>query len=119
VTVTVSHLIDPLRDSGTALEPGMRAVGVPAIISNAGPAIYDSSATGDFSVVASTGPVTPVFAPRGVCMTALRDFDNYITPGESRSGCVVFSVASHAKILAVRFSPHGQPEGRLTWSGGG
>jgi hypothetical protein len=119
VTVTVSRLIDPLRDSGAALLPGMRAIGVPVIISNAGPAIYDSSATGDFSMLASSGPVTPVFAPHGVCMTPLMDFDNYITPGESRTGCVAFSVGSHAKIVAVRFSPHGQPQGRLTWSAGG
>ncbi len=115
LTVTIVKLIDSLRGSGAALMAGTRAAGVLVEIANAGPAIYDSSATGDFSLVVSAGVVTPVFAQQGVCRTSLRDFDNYITAGEDRSGCVAFAVAIGARILAVRFAPHAAPAGRLTW----
>jgi hypothetical protein len=115
LTVTITQVLDPLTDSGAALPPGNRAVGVEVAIANAGPSVYDSSATGDFSVIASGGQVEPEYAPSGVCQTPLRDFDNYITAGENRSGCVVFAVPLRAKLLAVRFSPHAQAAGRLTW----
>jgi hypothetical protein len=117
--VTVTRLIDPLSRSGAALQPGTRAVGVLVQIVNQGPGIYDSSATGDVSVAPSSGTATPVFAARGICQTPLRDFDNYITPGESRHGCVAFAVGGDAKVLAVRFSPHGQPPGRAAWAASG
>ncbi len=116
--VTITRLIDPLRGSGAALLSGTRAVGVLVRIANNGPAIYDSSATGDFSVVSSTGVVTPVFVPNGICQTPLRDFDNYIVGGDVRTGCVAFAVGSHARIVAVRFSPHAGAAGRLTWRAG-
>jgi hypothetical protein len=115
LTVTIAGLIDPLLGSGAALLPGTRTAGVIVEIANAGPAIYDSSATGDFSLVVSAGVVTPVFAQQGACRTPLRDFDNYITAGEDRRGCVAFSLPAGARILAVRFSPHAAAAGRLTW----
>ena len=119
LSVKVLRVLDPLLGSGAALEPGTRAVGVMIQIQNNGPGIYDSSATGDVSVVPSVGTPVPVFAPQGACQTPLRDFDNYITEGEVRQGCVVFAVDSGAKLLAVRFSPHGQPAGRVTWATAG
>lgn len=116
LSVTVSRLIEPLRDSGAALQPGFRGVGVVVRIRNHGPGVYDSSATGDVSIVPSEGSAMPVFAPRGVCQTPLRDFDNYITAGEVRQGCVAFSIGAGARVLAVRFSPHGRAAGRATWA---
>jgi len=115
LSVTIRQLVDPLRDSGAALLPGTRAVGVIAQILNDGPGVYDSSATGDFSVVTAAGAARPVFAPGGACQTPLRDWDNEISPSELRSGCVVFSVPARARILAVRFSPHAVAQGRATW----
>jgi hypothetical protein len=119
LSVTVSRLINPLVGSGATPEPGTRVVGVVVRIENHGPGVYDSSATGDFSIVSASGSTMPVFARRGVCQTPLRDFDNYITAGEVRRGCVAFSVASGARVLAVRFSPHGQAAGRATWAASG
>jgi hypothetical protein len=114
--VTAKALIDPLRDSGAAALPGTRTVGVLVQIVNDGPGVYDSSATGDVSIVPSSGPARPVFVRQGVCQTPLRDFDNYIAPGVSRAGCVAFTVGSRARVLAVQFSPHGQSAGRVTWT---
>lgn len=116
LTVKVRRVIDPLRGSGAALLPGSRAVGVMIRIANHGPGTYDSSATGDVSIAASAGPTTPVFASRGVCQTPLRDFDNEISPGETRLGCVAFSLPATARLLAVRFSPHAKAAGRVSWS---
>jgi hypothetical protein len=118
LSVTVSRVINPLAGSGAALAPRTRAVGVVVRIQNHGPGVYDSSATGDVSVVPASGSAMPVFARRGVCQTPLRDFDNYITAGEVRHGCVPFSVEAGAKLLAVRFSPHGHAAGRATWAVG-
>ncbi len=115
LTITVERLIDPLPGSGVALLAGTRAVGVIVELVNAGPALYDSSATGDFSLVAARGPVTPEFVPRGICQTPVEDFDRYMTAGAVRSGCVAFALDSRARVLAVRFSPHDQRRGRLTW----
>jgi hypothetical protein len=110
------RVIDPLSDSGATLQPGTRAVGVVVQIENRGPGIYDSSATGDVSVVPSSGTATPVFAGHGVCQTQLRDFDNYITAGEIRHGCVAFAIDATAKVSAVHFASHGQASGRATWA---
>jgi hypothetical protein len=115
--VTVIRVIEPLNDSGAALQPGSRAVGVVVRIQNHGPGVYDSSATGDVSIVSSLGSATPAFAPHGLCQTPLRDFDNYITPGDVRQGCVAFSIDTGARVVAVHFSPHGQAAGRATWAG--
>jgi hypothetical protein len=116
LTVTLRGVIDPLRASGARLAPGTRAVGVLIQIRNAGPRLYDSSATGDVRLVSSEGTVTPVLVTRGVCRTPLNDFDRYITPGEDRVGCVAFAVANGATLDAVWFSPHAQRLGRLTWA---
>jgi hypothetical protein len=116
LTVAVRQVIDPLRDSGAALPSRTRATGVIVQIRNAGPKVYDSSATGDISLVVSHGAVTPVLATRGVCRTPLNDFDRYITAGEDRVGCVVFVIAAGAILEQVRFSPHAEKRGRLVWA---
>jgi hypothetical protein len=116
LTVTVREVIDPLRGSGAKLPGGDRAVGVIVQIRSRGPRVYDSSATGDIALVASSGPVTPVLATRGICRTQRNDFDRYITAGEDRVGCVVFAVADGATLDAVRFSPHARRQGSLSWA---
>jgi hypothetical protein len=116
LSVTIRQLIDPLSGSGAALPPGTRALGLVAEIVDDGPGVYDSSSTGDFSVVPSSGTATPVFAPQGDCQTPLRDWDNEISVGESRGGCVAFAVPARARIIAARFSPHALAQGRVTWS---
>jgi hypothetical protein len=118
LSVTVERVLDPLDGSGAALLPHTRAVGVIAVIRNAGPGVYDSSSTGDFSVVPSSGTATPVFAPTGVCQTPLRDWDNEISPGGERSGCVAFALGTKATVADVRFSPHARAAGRATWAVG-
>jgi len=115
LAVTITQVIDPLRSSGASLQPGTRAIGVLVRIANFGPATYDSSATGDFSLVPSSGDVTPVFVPSGVCQTPVNDFDSDIGGGGVRIGCVAFAIAAPARLLAVRFSPHAAAPGRLTW----
>ena len=115
LSVRVSKVIDPLRDSGATLPPGDRAVGVLVSILNHGPAVYDSSSTTDISLTSSKGAGTPTFAPHGVCETPLRNWDNYIAAGETKAGCVTFAVGGGAKVTAVRFSPHGQAAGRVSW----
>ena len=114
--VTLRRVIDPLFGSGAQLPGGARAVAVVIQIRNSGPKLYDSSATGDITLIASKGVVTPVLATHGICRTPLDDFDRYITVGEDRSGCVVFAVANGATLDAVRFSPHARRLGRLTWA---
>jgi hypothetical protein len=114
--VTLRRVIDPLRGSGVELPAHTRAVAVIVQIRSAGPRTYDSSATGDVSLVTSGGGVTPVLATHGICRTPLNDFDRYITAGEDRVGCVVFAVADGATLDAVRFSPHAHHRGRLTWA---
>jgi hypothetical protein len=120
LSVTVTKVIDPLRDSGAALLAGMRAVGVKVKILNHGPDTYDSSATGDVSLIVSSGTAVPTFAPSGTCQTPLRDFDNNIAPGDTASGCVTFSVPAGAKVLEVRFAPHANKAAgaRYGWSVG-
>lgn len=116
LSVTLRSVLDPLRDSGSVLPKGTHAVGVIVQIRSAGPRIYDSSATGDISLVVSSGDAMPVLATRGVCTTPLNDFDRYITAGEDRVGCVVFAVPDGAALDAVQFSPHAQAAGRLVWA---
>jgi hypothetical protein len=116
LSVTISRVTDPLRDSGASLLPGTRAIGVQAVIADDGPAGYDSSSTGDFSVVSAAGAARPVFAASGVCATPLRDWDNEISPGETRSGCIAYSLPKTARVIAIRFSPHAKANGRVTWA---
>ena len=118
LSVTVTHVIDPLKGSGATVPPGTHPVGVLVRILNHGPGVYDSSATGDISLRTSRGDASPTFVPQGVCQTPLRDFDNYIGAGSERSGCVTFAARSGARLVAVRFSPHGRSSGRAAWAVG-
>ena len=52
---------------------------------NRGPAVYDSSATGDFSLETSKGEASPTFVPRGVCQTPLRDFMKSLSANQNLS----------------------------------
>lgn len=116
LTVTVTSLIDPLRASGAKVPHGTRAVGVLVSVRNAGQGGYDSSATGDFSLLSAGGPAAPVFVPAGPCQTPLQDFMNAISAGELRTGCVAFAVPSGQAPSTVRFSPDGGATGhRLSW----
>ena len=73
--------------------PGTRVVGVEVQIANAGPAIYDSSATGDGSPWCHRAAASrPSSRPASACKTPLEDFDRYITAGEDRVGCVVYAI---------------------------
>jgi hypothetical protein len=116
LSVVVRAVIDPLKGSGARVQAGTRAVAILVQIRNGGPAVYDSSATGDFTVIPSSGTVTPVLATRGICKTPVEDFDRYITAGEDRVGCVVFEVPEGATLTEVRFSPHARAAGRLIWA---
>jgi hypothetical protein len=115
----VTRVTDPLRGSGAALLAGTRAVGVFVRIRNRGPGVYDSSSTGDVSVVTSSAAASVAYASRGPCMTMDRDFDNQIAPGETRSGCVTFALGAGARVAAVRFSANGGGAGIARWRGPG
>ncbi|MGH2859608.1 MAG: hypothetical protein ACRDMJ_19210 [Solirubrobacteraceae bacterium] len=112
--VTVTRVLDPLRAVASP-PPGARAVGVQVTIDNVGAGTYDSTASGDLGVVTSAGPASPLYVHSGVCETPLVDFESLIGAGETRSGCVGFSVARHARILSVTFSPHSRARGRVAW----
>jgi hypothetical protein len=113
--VTVTRVFEPLLGSGAALPSGTRAVGVEVTIHDDRGATYDSSASGDLSVLTSAGSASPLFIKHGACQTPLSDFESLIGVGESRSGCVGFSVPRHARILSVRFSPHSRTPGSVGW----
>jgi hypothetical protein len=115
LSVTIRAVVDPLRRSGVALLPGTRAIGVVAQIRDDGPGVYDSSSTGDFSIASSSGAARPVFAPSGSCQTPLRDWDNAISPGEVRRGCLAYELPAGARVTAVRFSPHADAARRASW----
>jgi hypothetical protein len=115
LAVTVSRVLDPLQDSGAALVPGTRPVGVMVEIRNEAGATYDSTASGDWSVQTSVGTASPAFIKRGVCQTPLVDFESLIGVGETRSGCIGFGVARGARIVSVRFSPHSRAPGTVNW----
>ena len=117
--VTVSRVIDPLRGSGATLLPATRVVGVFVRIANRGPGGYDSSSTGDISIIPSSGVAAPAYAPAGACKTPDRDFDNAIGPGESRTGCVVFTLDAKARLVGERFAADGGGAGSVTWRGPG
>jgi hypothetical protein len=114
LTVTITH-VAALTATGSALLPGTRQVGVELTIDNHGPQTYDSTASGDVSVVLSSGQAAPLDIRRGACETQLVDFESEIFPGDIRQGCVGFSVPRSAKIVAARFSPESRPPGTLTW----
>lgn len=119
LAITVTKVIDPLRGSGAALLPGTRVVGVFVRIVNRGPGGYDSSSTGDISIIPSSGVASPAYAPQGQCKTPLQDFDNAIGPGENREGCVAFTLNTGAKLVGERFSSDGGGAGKGTWRGPG
>ena len=115
LAVTVTRLIDPLTDTGTRALPGTRAVGVQLTIVNRAGATYDSTASGDVSVALSAGAPAPLFVKAGACATPLTDFESLIGVGQTRSGCVAFSVPRRARVVAVRFSPHARAAGTVSW----
>ena len=115
LAVTVTGVLDPLRGGGTHPLPGSRPVGVQiTIVNRAGPT-YDSTASGDVSVIVSRGAAAPLFVKSGVCQTPDADFESLIGAGETRSGCVGFSVPRGARVLGVRFSPHSRAPGSVSW----
>jgi hypothetical protein len=113
--VTVSKVLDPLTGTGSALLPGHRATGVQVTVHVVAGATYDSTASGDWSIATTAGMASPLFVRHGVCATPLADFESLIGVGESRDGCVGFSVPRRARILAVRFSPHSRAPGSVVW----
>ena len=115
IEVTVTRVLDPLRGGGSRPLPGTRPVGVALTIADRAGATYDSTASGDVSVVISSGQAAPLFVRTGVCQTPLVDFESLIGAGETRSGCVAFSVPRGGRVTAVRFSPHSRARGSVTW----
>jgi hypothetical protein len=115
LVVTVARVLDPLTGTGSALLPGHRATGVQVTIRVVAGATYDSTASGDWSLLTSAGLASPLFVKQGVCQTQLADFESLIGVGESRDGCVAFTVPRHARILSVRFSPHSRARGTVAW----
>lgn len=117
LTVTVLRVLG-LTNTGSPTLPGTRQVGVELRIANQAGATYDSTASGDFSLVLSAGQSEPLDIRRGVCETPLQDFESIVSAGSVRSGCVAFSVPKRARVIGVRFSPHSRPRGALTWRAG-
>jgi hypothetical protein len=117
LTVTVLRVL-ALTDTGSPVLPGTRQVGVELRIANQRGEAYDSTASGDLSLVLSAGESQPLDIRHGPCTTPLVDFESMIYAGDVRSGCVAFSVPRRARVLGVRFSPHSRSPGRLTWRTG-
>lgn len=113
--VTVSKVLDPLLGTGSSMVPGHRATGVQVAIHVLSGATYDSTASGDWSIRSTAGLASPLFVKQGICATPLADFESLIGVGDSRDGCVAFSVPRHARILSVRFSPHSRAKGSVAW----
>ena len=114
LTVDVER-VGALADTGSRLLPGTRAVGVRLQIANQAGATYDSTSSGDVSLVLSRGTGTPLDIRRGPCETPLVDFESMIVSGDVRGGCVAFSVPRAARVIGVRFSPFSRRRGMLTW----
>ncbi len=115
LSVAVTRVLDPLRGALAALVPGTRPVGVLVTIRNDAGATYDSTASGDWSLVTPLGTATPLGVHGGVCATQLVDFESLIGAGETRSGCVAFSVPRGARVVQIRFSPRSRAPGRVAW----
>jgi hypothetical protein len=113
--VTVDKVYGSLSDTGAALLPGTHAAGVALTIHNKAGATYDSTASGDVSVITSSGSAAPLFIKQGVCQTQLTDFESLIGVGETRMGCVGFTIPHGARVVGVRFSPHSRAPGSVTW----
>jgi hypothetical protein len=114
LTVTILRVLG-LSDTGSSMLPGTRQVGVELRIANQAGATYDSTSSGDVSLVLSHGDSEPLDVRRGTCETPLVDFESIVSAGSVRSGCVAFSVPRGAHVIGVRFSPHSRPPGTLTW----
>ncbi|HEY2655621.1 MAG TPA: hypothetical protein VGI55_07515 [Solirubrobacteraceae bacterium] len=115
LSVTVVKVVNLPSDDDAPVLPGFRGVGVKVEISNTGPADYDSLATSDFSIVATDPNVHLLYVPAGLCRTPTRDFDNHITVGETRIGCLAFRIHQQARVIEVTFSPDGKPVGQVSW----
>jgi hypothetical protein len=114
LTVTVTRVLT-LTHTHTPALAGTRQVGVSLRIANQAGETYDSTSSGDVSVVLSVGQAEPLFVRAGACTTPLVDFESMIESGDVRSGCVAFSVPRRARIVGVRFSPHARTAGMLSW----
>lgn len=115
LSVTVTRVLDPLSPSEAALLPRTRGVGVMVTIHNDAGATYDSTASGDWSLLSTAGLATPLSVRGGPCQTQLVDFESLIYAGDTRTGCVAFTVSRGAKIVQIRFSPHSRAPGRVAW----
>jgi hypothetical protein len=115
LSVTVSKVYGSLSGTGAALLPGTHAAGVQLTIRNDAGATYDSTASGDVSVITSSGAAAPLFIKQGVCQTQLTDFESLIGVGETRTGCVGFTVPHGTRVVGVRFSPHSRAPGSVAW----
>jgi hypothetical protein len=115
LSVTVTKVYGSLRGTGAALLPGSHAAGVQLTIRNDAGATYDSTASGDVSVIASSGAPAPLLIRQGVCQTQLVDFESLIGVGETHAGCVGFTIPRGARVVGVRFSPHSRAPGSVTW----
>ncbi|MFZ1996241.1 MAG: hypothetical protein WAU75_19175 [Solirubrobacteraceae bacterium] len=113
--VRVSKVLDPLTGTGSGLLRGHRASGVEVTIRGVAGSTYDSTASGDWSILTTAGRASPLFVKQGLCQTPLADFESLIGVGESRDGCVAFSLPRRARILSVRFSPHSRARGSVAW----
>ena len=114
LTVTVTRVLALSHTRSPALA-GTRQVGVLLRIANQAGETYDSTSSGDVSVVLSVGQAEPLFVRAGACATPLVDFESVIESGDVRSGCVAFSLPRRARVIGVRFSPHARTAGMLSW----
>ena len=86
MVVTIRSLIDPLRDSGAHLTPGMKPVAILVAVRNAGPGGYDSSSTGDFSLDSAAGQANPVFRAQGRVSNPSAGLHERDRPGRGADG---------------------------------
>jgi hypothetical protein len=117
LTVTILRVLR-LTDTGSPVLPGTRQVGVELRIADQRGATYDSTASGDVSLILSAGQSEPLDVRRGPCLTPDQDFESIVSSGSVRTGCVAFSVPRRARVIGVRFSPHSRRRGALTWRAG-
>jgi hypothetical protein len=117
LTVTILRVLN-LTGTGSARLPGTRQVGVQLRIANQSGPTYDSTSSGDVSLVLSRGQAEPLDIREGTCETPLVDFESHLYSGDVRDGCVAFSVPRHARVTGVRFSPHSRGPGTLSWRTG-
>jgi hypothetical protein len=113
--VTVTAVLDPLRDAGAALPAGDRPVGVPLelrVLSGS----YDSTASGDVVLRTAGGAAAPAFVSHGTCATQTVDFESEVSAGEQRAGCVAFAVPGHARVIGVGFRPDARATGEAVWA---